>query len=278
MWAVYIILFLLLLLLLWVLAVRGKKSPFGFYGLYRYRYAHRGLYNAASGVPENSLTAFRLAVEHGCGAELDVHLSKDGRLVVMHDGKLLRMTGVDRRIVDCTADELDALRLDGTEEKIPYLEEVLPIFAGRTPLIIELKPDDGNAAALARKTVVLLKKFPKLRFCVESFDPRVLIWLRRNCPEIVRGQLAENYLTARQGFKAPAAFALTNLLANFLTVPNFVAYRYADRAQLSLRLCRRLWGVQEVAWTLQTPQEILDAEHDGCIVIFEHCIPPEKRK
>lgn len=168
MWAVYIILFLLLLLLLWGLAVRGKKSPFGFYGLYRYRYAHRGLYDAASGVPENSLTAFRLAVEHGCGAELDVHLSKDGRLVVMHDGKLLRMTGVDRRIVDCTADELDALRLDGTEEKIPYLEEVLPIFAGRTPLIIELKPDDGNAAALARKTVVLLKNS---RSCASASSP-----------------------------------------------------------------------------------------------------------
>ena len=195
----------------------------------------------------------------------------------MHDAVLLRMTGVDRRVADCTAEELDALRLEGTDEPIPYLEQVLPIFEGGAPLIVELKPDGGNAAALTRKTVALLKKYPKLRFCVESFDPHVLIWLRRNSPELVRGQLAENYLSVRQGFKAPAAFALTNLLANFLTVPHFVAYRYADRRQCSLRLCRRVWGVQEVSWTLQTPQEILEAERDGCIVIFEHCIPPEKR-
>lgn len=264
--------------LAWLFCIAPASPRGDFAEMKKYDYAHRGLHEKDLSVPENSMAGFKAAVEAGYGIEFDLQLTKDKKVVVHHDRSLKRVCGADVSIGDLTYKELQQYRLQNTEERVPLFSDVLALVDGRTPLIIELKPDDRNAAALARKTVVLLKKFPKLRFCVESFDPRVLIWLRRNCPEIVRGQLAENYLTARQGFKVPAAFALTNLLANFLTVPNFVAYRYADRAQLSLRLCRRLWGVQEVAWTLQTPQEILDAEHDGCIVIFEHCIPPEKRK
>ena len=125
---------LVILLLLWVLSLRGKRKKAGFFGLAAYHYAHRGLHG--DGVPENSLQAFRLAAENGYGAELDVHLSKDGRLVVMHDESLMRTAGVERNIADCTAAELSEMRLEGTAQKIPYLEEVLPIFAGKTPLII----------------------------------------------------------------------------------------------------------------------------------------------
>lgn len=269
--ALIILIAVALLLVLWVLSLRGKRKKADFFGLAAYQYAHRGLHG--DGVPENSLQAFRLAVENGYGAELDVHLSKDGRLVVMHDESLKRTAGVERNIADCTAAELNELRLEGTAQRIPYLEEVLPIFAGKTPLVIELKPVNGNHAALSKAVCAMLKEYPTLQFCIESFDPRVLLWLKRHAPDIVRGQLSCNFLRDRSGLALPLALLLTELSMNFLTVPHFVAYKFADRKRLSLRVCRKLWGVQEFSWTIRSLQDAKTAADDGALLIFEHCRP-----
>ena len=110
-------------LLVWFL-LHGRRDGHGWKKLEGFRYAHRGLHGP--GVPENSLAAFRRAAEAGYGAELDVHLTRDGRLVVIHDGDLERMCGVPGRVAEKTAEELAALRLAGSEEHIPLLEEVLP--------------------------------------------------------------------------------------------------------------------------------------------------------
>lgn len=260
---------------LWVLALRTKRRKFGFYGLSDYHYAHRGLHDAAQGIPENSLAAFRRAVEHGYGAELDVHLSKDGRLVVMHDESLARLTGVERNICDCTEEELLACRLGGTDEPIPFLEEVLPLFAGKTPLVIEIKSFGGNHAALTEAVCDMLDAYPTLRFCIESFDPRVLIWLRKNRPEIVRGQLSCNFIKHRNRLSFGSAFALTALLTNFLTVPHFIAYAFNDRRRPGVWLCRHVWGVQEFGWTLRSLEKVDAAAEAGVLAIFEHCLPKE---
>ena len=80
--------------------------------LKKFRYAHRGLHR--KGLPENSLAAFRDALDHGYGVELDVHLMKDGNLAVVHDSKLGRMCGADAVIEDLTAEDLPKLKLDYT--------------------------------------------------------------------------------------------------------------------------------------------------------------------
>ena len=169
-----ILLIILCILPFWLLQCR-KGHP-AWQVLRRYRYAHRGLHHKPE-VPENSLAAFRLAAQLGFGAELDVHLMADGRLAVIHDATLERMCGVPGRVADWTAAELSALRLGDTEERVPFLEEVLPLFAGRAPLIVELKTDWRSAAELARRTVECLDRF-SIDYCVESFDPRPLLWLR----------------------------------------------------------------------------------------------------
>lgn len=272
---IYVLLALAAVLLLWLLALRTKRRKYGFNGLADYHYAHRGLHDAEQGIPENSLTAFRRAVEYGYGAELDVHLSKDGKLVVMHDESLLRTAGVERNICDCTKEELAQYRLEGTDEPIPFLEQVLPIFAGKTPLVIELKAYEGNHASLARRACQLLRHYPSLEFCIESFDPRVLMYLKKRHPEIVRGQLSCNFLKDRSGLHGATAFVLTALLTNFLTVPHFIAYRYADRKRPGLWLCCHLWGAQEFGWTLQSTEEVEEASKNGVLAIFEHCMPQE---
>ena len=97
-------------------------------------FAHRGLWSES--VPENSLAAFTLAAKAGYGIELDIQLSKDGRIVVFHDYDLKRMCGVDRKLADMTLEELKACRLRGTSEQIPTLVEVLQLIDGKVPLLI----------------------------------------------------------------------------------------------------------------------------------------------
>jgi len=268
---IWIIFVPIVLLLLRLLTLRGKRSDSSFYGLGSYHYAHRGLHSDT--VPENSMTAFSLAVSRGYGAELDVHLTKDRKLVVFHDETLVRMTGDNRRVEQCTYAELSQLRLKDTDERIPLLQEVLPLFEGKTPLIIELKAVKGNHAALARRVCKLLDDFPKLQFCTESFDPRVLRWLKKHRPEIVRGQLSCNFIRTRSGLPLPLAFFLTGLWMNFLTVPHFVAYRFSDRKRLAVRLCRLLWGTKLVAWTVHTDEEKDAALSEHMPIIFEHILP-----
>lgn len=236
------------------------------------RYAHRG-YHDKPLIPENSLAAFRRAVEAGYGAELDVHLTRDGRLAVIHDADLQRVCGVHGRVEDLTAAELMAFRLEGTRERIPFLEEVLPVFQGRQPLVVELKAEGGNHNALAAAAMTVLDQF-SVDYCVESFDPRVLLWLRKHRPEVLRGQLAQNFLIRPEGQSLWNRIALTNLFYNLLTRPDFVSYRFEERNNLAVKLCRSM-GLRTAYWTIRSPEDLRTAEREGAIPIFEQFDPTE---
>lgn len=237
------VIILTILAVVYLCALRGRTGHPLLPELGRWKYAHRGLHG--NGVPENSMAAFRLALENGYGIELDVHLLADGNLAVIHDDSLLRTAGVDVRIEDLTTEELSNYRLENTDEVIPTLPQVLKLFAGKAPLIVELKPANGNHDVLTSKACKMLKAYDGL-YCVESFDPRCIRWLKKHEPELVRGQLAHNSL--REGGKAPflLRFLMTNLLSNFWNSPDFIAYQFSDRNRLSVRIARKFWKIQGV--------------------------------
>lgn len=214
-----------------------------------------------------------MAVEHGYGSELDVHLLKDGNLAVIHDYELKRTTGAAGVIEDLAVDQLCEYKLEGTDECIPTLSQVLALYDGRAPLIVELKSSGGNTALLCNAVCKELDAYNG-PYCVESFDPRCVAWLRRNRPDIIRGQLTENFFASPTS-KLPwyIKFVLRHQMLNFLTVPDFVAYRFKDRKTFSNILCRKLWKVQGVAWTLQTKEEYDTARAEGWIPIFEYFKP-----
>ena len=276
-WILYIVLVLAVVFVLYLLCLRcGRRQDWAkFRGR---RFAHRGFHDKPR-IPENSIPAFKRAVQCGFGAELDVHLMKDGHLAVIHDASLLRTAGADVLVEDLTAEELSAYRLEGTEHHVPLLEEVLPIFAGKAPLIVELKAERGNAEALAAAACKLLDKY-KVDYCVESFDPRCLAWLWHNRPDILRGQLSENFTRHGDGAHPPGAvrWALGNLLLNCYARPHFIAYRFEDRGSLSLKLCRGLYGAREFSWTIRSRADMDAAEAGGALVIFEQFDPRETEK
>ena len=261
---------LVLLAALYVLALRGRTGHPGLAELRGWNYAHRGLHNAER--PENSMAAFRAALDHGYGIELDIHLMRDGNLAVIHDSSLKRTAGAEVKIEDLTTDDLENYRLIGSEETIPEFRQVLELFAGKAPLIVELKPAGGNHDALSEAACKMLAGYDG-PYCLESFDPRCIYWLKKNKPELIRGQLTEDYFASKSPLPGWLKFLLKNQLENFLTAPDFVAYRYADRKNLGNFIVRKLWGVQGVTWTLRKPQEHDTAVSEGWIPIFEHYEP-----
>ena len=265
---VYITLGILLaLLVLYCLALRGRRNHKMLRSLQGWGYAHRGLHG--NGVPENSMAAFRLALENGYGIELDVHLMKDGKLAVIHDPSLKRTAGAEVMIEDLTAEDLASYHLEGTQEQIPLFADVLALYAGKAPLIIELKAERNNHAALAEAVCDLMENYDG-PYGLESFDPRVIHWLRKNRPCLCRGQLGENFLRSPKS-KLPIhlKFALTHHLENFLVRPDFVSYKFADRKILGVWLARRILGLQGVTWTIKNQADYDLAVKEGWIPIFE---------
>ena len=267
-----ILLLALIVVGLYLLAMRGRTGHPGLGQLQGWSYAHRGLHNLAEGVPENSLEAFRLAAAHGYGSELDVHLLADGGLGVMHDSNRQRTTGCEGKMEDLTVAQLSNYHLQGTEQTIPTLQQVLETIDGKAPLIIELKTDE-NAAQLCETVCKLLDTYRGI-FCLESFDPRCTIWLRKHRPDLIRGQLAENKLHDRDS-KLPwiMRFVMAYDLSNFLGRPDFVAYDFGTRSNLSKFLCRKLWDIQGVSWTIRTREDFDTAVAEGWLPIFESIRP-----
>ena len=140
-------------------------------------FAHRGLHDNAGDAPENSMAAFKKAVEAGLGMELDVQVTKDGVPVIFHDFKLERICGAEGKIVNHTYDELQAYTLCQSQERIPKLSELLEMVDGRVPLIVEIKAETADVSCC----VIIDKLLHAYRgaYCIESFNPMVLWWFRR---------------------------------------------------------------------------------------------------
>ena len=259
--------FIIVLILIFLFAIRCRSGHPGMEALRGWSYAHRGLHG--NGIPENSMAAFRAALDRGYGIELDVHLLSDGNLAVIHDSLLNRTTGQPGRIEDLTTEQLKDYRLEGTEETIPEFMDVLTLYNGKAPLIVELKPTDGNHAALTEAACKMLEGY-KGAYCLESFDTRCVTWLKKNRPHLIRGQLAYKYVGTRIDLPDFMKFLLTHNLLNFLCVPDFIAYRYCDRKySFTTELCRKLWKADAVSWTLKTREEYDTAVKEGWIPIFE---------
>ena len=236
--------------------------------------AHRGLHG--EGAAENSISAFRRAMEAGFGVELDVRLSKDGELVVFHDDTLTRVAGVEGRVDELTLAELRECRLLDTDDTIPTLREVFDLVDGRIPILIEIKEKTGSTA-VTEKLLAELKSYDG-PYIVESFDPMAISAFRKGRRQVPLGILSRRFCDLEEHKGSPLYFALQNMLLNFLSVPDFVAYRHSDANTLSLKLARSLFGTVTVAWTTRSAEEGEAAKKNGfdCI-IFENYLPEDGR-
>ena len=262
----FIVLAALTVIYLFLVAPRmiNKPDRSGFLGVH---YAHRGLFDNETDAPENSLRAIQKAVEAGYGIEFDVQLSKDDVPVIFHDATLKRMCGVDGNVWDYTVEELQKMKLAGSNETIPTLKQVLQVVDGRVPLIVEYKMDrvDTKVCELGN---AILEKYNGV-YCIESFHPFAVKWYREHRPDVMRGQLSQDF--SKTDYKGIQYWAMTHLLLNFLTRPDFIAYNHKDKDIFSRRLCAQL-GALSVAWTIKNKKQYDDAKPYFDLVIFDSFI------
>ncbi|MBN1777004.1 MAG: glycerophosphodiester phosphodiesterase [Clostridiales bacterium] len=233
-------------------------------------YAHRGLHDGNRQVIENSMKAFSLAVDGGYGIELDVQLTRDNQLVVHHDASTARICGADRIITQTDYADLPSLP-DGSP--IPLFTDLLALVAGRVPLVVEIKShgdhDKTAAAALAHLRVY------QGPFCVESFHPQIVRYVRLYAPDVIRGQLASGKPYTGKAKSYISHFTHKHLLHNFRGRPHFIAYDCKHRASPSLLLAKSLFGAFLVAWTIKD-QPLLDkARRRYASWIFEGFTPKQ---
>ena len=240
----------------------------------RVDFAHRGLHDEV--IPENSLPAFARAVEEGFGIELDVQLSSDGVIMVFHDDTLARMTGVQGKLCEYTCEELQGTKLAESDETIPTFDQVLEIVGGRIPLLIELKGESaGGAGALCEQLAERLARYDG-DFCVESFNPVILSWFRKNRPKIARGQLVTNTLKERPKGNKMLNFLLAHLMLNVVSRPDFVAYNEKYDRELALRLNVGLFRASSFVWTVRDIQTWRAFREAGSPSIFEGFLPENR--
>ena len=263
------ILLLLAALYLFLIMPRMTARPDASALMGRY-YAHRGLHDNKSEAPENSMAAFKKAVDAGYGIELDVQLTRDRIPVVFHDETLKRVCGAEGNVRDYTFEELQNFRLLSSDERIPKFEDMLALVNGRVPLIVEIKIHE-SADEVCPKVDALLAGYAG-PYCIESFHPFAVRWYRRYRPQVIRGQLSADFNTAKHK-ETFSEMLVHHLLSNVLARPDFIAYCHTHKRNPSRILCRKVFGALSVAWTIRS-QEQLDASRDDFdLFIFEQFIP-----
>ena len=289
----FLLVLIVILIVLYLLAIMPgmTRKPIAKDLLRQNLYAHRGLHDNATEAPENSMAAFKKAVECGYGIELDVQLTKDGIPVVFHDFTLARVAryaegqvpddavhnedgsiGVAGKVIDYTYEELQQFHLLDSEEKIPRFEDFLKMVDGRVPLIVELKIERFDVS-VCPKAYELLSNYKGV-YCIESFNPLGLRWLKKNHKEIFRGQLSEEFFhEIDKVMHTPLYVMLAFLIFNFMTRPDFVAYNHKHANNLSRMLCHGLFRNTAAAWTIRSQEELDRNRNRFDIFIFEGFIP-----
>ena len=214
-------------------------------------FAHRGLHDGGS-FPENSLIAFAAALELGAGIECDLRLTADDQIVVFHDSDAKRMCASTMRIGQSKLAELSRLRLgDGP---IPTLESLLQLVAGRVPLLLEVKTgDDIWRWAPALKRALGDYRGP---FGVMSFDARIPRLVKTNLPEVRRGLVIKDRLSAWK-----------RLWALWLADPQFLAVEAAALGRPWVAKARRRMPVY--TWTVRNAALRRQAEVHADASIWE---------
>lgn len=213
--------------------------------LTRWEYAHRGLHGP--GVPENSHAAAEGAIAAGMGIECDIQRSANDHPVVFHDWNLQRLTGRPEETEGLGADDLEALRLLGTDQHPMRLLKFLPMVAGRVPLLIEIKSQPGYDVERTCKQVCRLLADYAGEYAVMSFDPRVGAWFAANHPDVVRGLVGtDSFENGFEGvWRGPTALNLAQ--------PDFLAVDVRDLLRPEAAAWRAE-GHPLLTWTVRSPE------------------------
>ncbi len=216
--------------------------------------AHRGLHGDS--IPENSMSAYKAAIDGNYPIEMDIQMSKDGVLFCFHDDTATRVAGVDKYLRDMTAEEISALDIGG--EGVPTFEEFLKLVNGQVPILIEIKQQKEKG--VEQKTIDALKDYTG-EFAIQSFDPFVMIKIKKLAPHVLRGQLGSS--STNKGIKW---WIVETLPLNFISKPDFIHYNLWD---MPLKKSTSN-GLPTICYTIRTEEELEKVKTLGHNFVFEN--------
>ena len=239
-------------------------------GFFSRPFAHRALHGP--GAPENSREAVEAAVAAGYAIEIDVQRSRDGQAMVFHDYSLTRLTGKSGAIQMFGADELAEIPLLGGSTGAPTLPEVLDLVAGKVPVVIEIKDQDGamgtNVGRLEAAVAEAISGYVG-PIAVMSFNPHSVAKMAELAPDIPRGITTCDY-SAEDWPTVPAARR-----AELAQIPDLervgACFISHDRQALSDAAVARVKarGMPVLCWTTRSDEQAQEALKIADQITFE---------
>lgn len=238
--------------------------------------AHRGLHDRAAGIVENSRAAAEAAIAAGYGIELDVQMSADGEAMVFHDDEMPRLTGRPGLVRDYSAADLGRIELLDAAETVPSLAEFLALVAGRAPLLIEIKDQDGalgpGVGPLERRVAALLDGYAG-EAALMSFNPHSVAVFAEAAPDRPRGLTTCAFDSADWSLPDYRRAELAALADAERTGASFVSH---DRKDLDNPALARLKaeGLPVLTWTVRSAAQEAAARRVADNITFEGYRPP----
>jgi glycerophosphoryl diester phosphodiesterase len=226
--------------------------------------AHRGLHDAASGIIENSASAFSAAVAGQYAIECDLQLSADGEAMVFHDDTLERLTEQHGDFAGLTAAELKVVAFKGTSDRMMTLGELCDLVAGRVTLVLEVKSHFTGDMRLADRVAAVVQGYAG-PVAAMSFDPAVISGLRAAAPGLPRGLVAQS----RPDPEVPSGNSLRYAVNALRARPHFLAWSVQDLTGFWPFLGRWGFGLPLLTWTVRTESDRLRARRWADQMIFE---------
>ena len=231
--------------------------------------AHRGLHDGATAI-ENTLSAFRAAIDGGYGIETDVQLTSDCEAMVHHDFALGRLTLGSRQLAAMTAAGLKEVPFKETSDRMMTLGELCDFVGGRVPLLIEIKSKFDGEVRLVKRAAEVVQAYAGPA-ALMSFDPGPIEVLREIAPEVPRGIVAERHYTDDEWdeLTPEQKRSLPFLMHGVRTQPHFVAYHVKDLPSPAPWIARNLLGRPLLTWTVRTAEDQARAKRWADQMIFE---------
>ena len=209
--------------------------------------AHRGYHDRNKKIIENSIESFKKAIEYNYIIELDIHMLKDGNIVVFHDNNLKRVCGINKMISDLSYDEIKKYNLFNTESKIPLLKDVLRLVDGKVPLLIEIKY--YHKYGIIEKELIKMMKNYKGKFAVQSFYPKTIFWFKKHAKYIPVGLLTSDF---KRSSNLKRLIGKTIILDVILKA-DFISYNINAAPNIYIDAKRKKKLV--IGWTVRTNDE-----------------------
>ncbi len=234
--------------------------------------AHRGYHDVSAGILENSRKAFQAAIEAGYGIELDVQLSKDGHAMVFHDYEMSRLTDARGAIRTFSRDELREIRLKGMDETVPALPEVLSLVDGRTPLLIEIKDQDGamgpDVGPLEQSVADALNAYTG-SVAVMAFNPYSVAAFADASPQTPRGIVSCSFPAEHWPLLNEETRARLRGIPDYDRIGAcFISHRHDDLQNPRVAELKAK-GAHVNCWTVRSPQAEIEARKIADMITFE---------